>query len=968
MSFFQNVRSVWKSLRSSRRTSPARGITRPAPLVALEVRALLAGEFTDLGGLGIAGVRNSAVAWGDYDNDGDLDAVVAGKNSSNTYVSQVYRNNGNNTFTDLGAGLVGTAYGSAAWGDYDNDGDLDLVLAGYTDGSTKTTKIYTNNGNSTFTDLGASLTPAGFSTTAWGDMDNDGDLDLLVAGINSSGVRATKLYRNNAGTFANIATPGLAEVQKGSVAWGDADNDGYIDILLTGNNNSNNPVARVYHNNNGNGTFTNTGAAVLANVDQSSVAWGDYDNDGKLDILLTGKSSSAYVSAVYHNDGNNNFSDSGAVLTGIAYGTATWGDYDNDGKLDILLAGYDTASTKITKLYRNAGGNSFTDVNAGLSGAGYSSATWGDVNNDGKLDILLTGIDNTSTTIAKVYQNNATTVNTAPTVPANLTSSFPTTTSLTLNWTAPADTQTPAGGLSYNLRVGTTPGGSNVFATMANTVNGRRRLPDSGPIQGTSFTLNGLTAGVTYYWSVQAIDTAFAGGAFAAEQAANSSNNVPTIGNAVANQPVNDNASISPFSTLTVTDPDNQNMFARVTILNGGVRGDFTQASATGWTRSTVGNDIIYTRFFNPAANIGATVQAAIRAFVFRPRNNAIKPNTTETTAFTIYVTDGINGVTNSAASVITTSVNNAPSIGGTNTSVSVNDNATINPFPSLTVTDADNQEMLISVTILNGLFRGDFTNATSSGWAVRYTTGNDITYKRYFGPGPNVGATAQAAFRALTFQPRTNAIKPGTTEATAFQVTVSDGVAPAVLGTGMLVTSTSVNDAPVIGGAVANQAMNDNITKAVFITMTVTDPDLQETLARVTITNGVNRGDFTPASSAGWTRTVSSANIVYTRYFNPAANIGGTVQTAIRALVFQPRANVPIGTNETTTFTVFVNDGLANVTNSTTSVVTTGVAPRLAPPSPIAAPVFLERDITTVVLPSLKKAATNPRRSHLGR
>ncbi len=405
-------------------------------------------------------------------------------------------------------------------------------------------------------------------------------------------------------------------------------------------------------------------------------------------------------------------------------------------------------------------------------------------------------------------------------------------------------------------------------------------------------------------------------------------NSTPTIGGANANLTVNDNTTIAPFATLTITDPDTQNMFARVTILNGVVRGDFTSATTTGWTRTVVGNNILYERFYNPQADIGSVVQAAIRAFVFQPRNNAIKPNTTELTDFSVLVNDGAVVTTNTATRVRTTSVNNAPLIGGANLNVAVNDNATVNPFSTLTVTDDDMQEMLISVTILNGVFRGDFTNATSSGWAVRYVIGNDITYKRYFSPGTNVGASAQAAFRALTFQPRANAIKPGTTEAVDFQVTVSDGVAPAVLGTGNRVTTTSVNNAPTIGGAVANQTMNDNATKLVFSTLTVTDADTQDMLVKITITNGSLRGDFTAASATGWTRVVNGNNIDYSRYFSAAANIGATVQAAIRALNFQSRTNVPIGTSETTQFTLLVKDGLAEATNNATTVIVTGVAP----------------------------------------
>lgn len=437
-------------------------------------------------------------------------------------------------------------------------------------------------------------------------------------------------------------------------------------------------------------------------------------------------------------------------------------------------------------------------------------------------------------------------------------------------------------------------------------------------------------------------------------------NTSPITSGLPANQSVNDTATISPFAAITVNDPNNQNMLAKVTILNGTVRGDFTAASTTGWTRSLSGNNIVYSRFYNPQANIGAVVQAALRGFVYVPRKNVIKPNTTELTDIQVFVNDGVANTTANTR-LTTTSVNDAPTFGGTTANVAANDNATVNPFTALTVSDVDMQEMLISVTILNGTVRGDFTAASTTGWAVRYVLGNNITYKRYFGPQANVGAAAQAAFRALVFQPRQNAIKPGTTEATDFQVTISDGVAPAVLGTGTRVITTSVNNAPTIAGAAANQTMNDNQTKAVFSTLTVTDPDNQDKFVRITITNGTTRGDFTPASTTGWTRKLSGTNILYERYFAATTNNGALVQSVVRALVFQPRTNVPIGTTETTSLTVFVNDGLASATNSTTSVITTGIAPRPAIAAASTPPIILHQDVETIVIPSIQRPASNP-------
>ena len=124
---------------------------------------------------------------------------------------------------------------------------------------------------------------------------------------------------------------------------------------------------------------------------------------------------------------------------------------------------------------------------------------------------------------ARVYRNNGSTLNSVPSAPTGLTATINSSTSVTLAWTAPSDTQTPSAGLNYNLRVGTTPGGQEVVAPMSfqnppsSQPDGLRKIAQLGPVQGTSWVPKNLTPGQTYYWSVQAIDTALAGGPFNTE-------------------------------------------------------------------------------------------------------------------------------------------------------------------------------------------------------------------------------------------------------------------------------------------------------------------------------------------------------------------------------------------------------------------------------------------------------------------
>ena len=479
---------------------------------------------------GLPGLAWASVAWGDYDNDGYLDfAVIGATHPSSDMHSRIYHNNGDDTFTDINAGLAAVMIGTAAWGDYDNDGYLDLLVSGYNNPG-YITKIYRNNGNGTFTDINANLPGVlgaigGGKNIAWGDYDNDGKQDILLTGYADSGTRIVKIYRNNGnGTFTDI-NANLPGIWQSSVAWGDYDNNGYLDIALTGSTTTGTTgfISKIYHNN-GNGTFTDINAG-FPNISHGSVAWGDYDNDGYLDVLLTGwdgifTSGIHTFSKIYHNNGNGTFTENANTnFIGVHLGTAAWGDYDNDGYLDVLLTGRNNDNidnVPVTKIYHNNTDGTFTDIDSGLPPLLYSDAKWGDYDNDGRLDIVLYGCLSMSigSQFAEIYHNNTLTVNSIPNAPsgpqANVLGD-----DVTLSWQKATDVETPQDGLNYNIFIGTSPNLVDTLSPMAQLSNGWRRLAAIGSQnENTSWTINNLDDD-TYYWGVQAIDTAFAGSTFA---------------------------------------------------------------------------------------------------------------------------------------------------------------------------------------------------------------------------------------------------------------------------------------------------------------------------------------------------------------------------------------------------------------------------------------------------------------------
>ena len=470
--------------------------------------------FTPLNA-GLPGVTDGSVAWGDFDNDGKLDVLLAGVDANGNAICQVWRNLGNGVFTNINAGLPGVFYGSVAWGDYDNDGYLDILLTGLDSNFAPTTQIWRNLGNGTFTNINAGLPGVFYSAAAWGDYDNDGRLDILLTGHDATN-SVTQIWRNlGNGAFTNI-NAGLPGIYHSSVAWGDYDNDGNLDILLSGYDPDIGFITQVWRNL-GDGTFTNLNAG-LTSVIQGGVAWGDYDNDGNLDILLTGLSTDGVtpLTQVWRNLGNGAFTNIQAGLTGLYRSSIAWGDYDNDGNLDIVMAGYD-GTNGVSQIWRNQGNGAFTNLHADLPGVYNCSVAWGDYNGDGRLDLLLAG-QSDADILSQIWQGDTLQSNSPPTAPAGLAASLKTN-GVWLSWNAASDAQTPTNGLNYNLRVGTTPGGSDILAAQADSGTGTYRVAQLGNAQERlNARLTNLTSGIIYYWSVQAIDTALAGSPFAAEQ------------------------------------------------------------------------------------------------------------------------------------------------------------------------------------------------------------------------------------------------------------------------------------------------------------------------------------------------------------------------------------------------------------------------------------------------------------------
>ena len=476
---------------------------------------------------GLPGMDSSAVAWGDFDNDGLLDFLLTGttNNSGSGATTRLWRNTGAGFVQVPMAAVPGVVFGSTCWNDFDNDGRLDFLLTGTTNGilTGNVSQLWRNTGSG-FENVTATSVPGlprlNQTAASWADMDNNGTADLFISGLSSTG-RVAQIWRNTGGVLTNATSalaPGLPGFDIGTAAWGDFDNDGRMDLIIAGDTGSGR-IAQVWRNTGS--TLTNATAGIAAGlppVSFASSAWGDYDNDGLLDFVITGESSTGRVTQIWRNAGSTFTNATTSLVEGIAalrYGTSAWADFDNDGRLDLLLTGNPAGGTFFARILRNTG-SGFADAEE-LLPAAYStsgpSAAWGDFNNDGKLDVLITGTS-AEGGMAQLLRNTGELANTPPPAPAQLLA-VGTNGTVHLQWGSVMDAESGSN-VTYNVRVGTTAGGSEIMASIADLESGFRRLPQFGNVQlGTNTQLT-LPPG-TYFWSVQAVDGALAGGGYAEE-------------------------------------------------------------------------------------------------------------------------------------------------------------------------------------------------------------------------------------------------------------------------------------------------------------------------------------------------------------------------------------------------------------------------------------------------------------------
>lgn len=350
---------------------------------------------------GLEDVNRGSTSMADVNGDSNLDLLLTGETDEGS-TTRLYLGDGTGSFQTADIGLPGVSTSSSLIADVDKDGNSDIVLSGDARGG-EITRVYLGDGQGGFSQANAGLDGVRYSATAFGDVNNDNHPDLLVTGHDPAKSKAVStLYLGDGKGGFQKSGAELAGLQNGTADIKDIDGDGNPDLFITGTDGVQNRASVLYLGD-GNGGFSKANAE-FAGVRNSAVSIWDTNDDQTLDIFLTG-TQDEQLANLYLGTGNGGFRKAESKwLFGTEYGSSSIADFDEDRDTDFLLTGLKEPGS-VASIFLKEDEGAFTGASTEMTEVWQSSSSVGDVDNDGDIDLLVTGETSDDTPSTTVYEN-----------------------------------------------------------------------------------------------------------------------------------------------------------------------------------------------------------------------------------------------------------------------------------------------------------------------------------------------------------------------------------------------------------------------------------------------------------------------------------------------------------------------------------------------------------------------------------
>lgn len=356
-------------------------------------------------------VHATTLAWADYDTDGKPDLLMVGTDSAGVAITLLLRN-ATTTFPSISHPFHAWPLAAAAWGDLDGDGDPDLLQTGMkpgvpsAGGGKGAVALWRNDSTSGFLSIPCTLPGLRSGAIAWADLDGDGDQDCILAGHNYDQGYISVLARNQTGSLQAIASP-FTGFCCGQVAMGDIMGDTLPEVVILGQDRHGNPITQAWHNG-GNMQFSPM-STILPALRDGGIAIADMEGDGDGDILAMGLSR-PYTLGLWRSDSMGIFPTAALQQAGVILGAIHWADFDGDGLQDVVFGGEAYGGTPLVRALRQYPAGTFTDIQPGspLLPLFHPTIAIADWSGDGHPDLALSGRAATGFPVTLLYKWNHT--------------------------------------------------------------------------------------------------------------------------------------------------------------------------------------------------------------------------------------------------------------------------------------------------------------------------------------------------------------------------------------------------------------------------------------------------------------------------------------------------------------------------------------------------------------------------------
>ncbi len=501
----------------------------------------------------IPGLYNAKFSWGDYNNDGLMDLAVIGQNDDVGNITKIYENR-NGSFRDLNLANRAFRYGDVKWVDLNNDGWLDLSIIGQSGAAVVYQQLINNKG---VFEVSTPSSVAGlkFANMTFGDYNNNGTLDMFTTGQDVNGNPKSFLYQNDGKGNFKVDQEfneyrAVPDMFNADARFLDYDLDGDLDLIFSGTGTGGFPQGGIRVNTlldpkittNNYGQNSNFGYLYGMNLAMrdAKLDIADMDGDGDTDIVAMGtarrqtgntfidypqllllrnqtiESKNAKFGSFFSY--NNIYNATSIILDSVEKGDIKLVDFNNDGLVDITLAGLDVKANPVTKFYLNEGGfGNFTlSKNESIPQYKEAAISWGDADGDGSMDMVISGNKLVGSSTSIFLNNQGDNINREPSAPRNLRFIDQGQGRVLLLWDAATDDKTAPANLYYNLKLGTKPGLSDLRVVQVNPSNDKLLTPNTSLIGSNQYYIE-LPPGV-FYWSVQSVDGNYSSSKFATSQ------------------------------------------------------------------------------------------------------------------------------------------------------------------------------------------------------------------------------------------------------------------------------------------------------------------------------------------------------------------------------------------------------------------------------------------------------------------